>query len=372
MAELLQIMEDWNGYEEAHKAQKLPDYERRLKETIDLITNTGLPKHRREFLIKEAMTTSDFPLLFADTLDRSLLASYKATTPVYRAIGRKKNNVDFKAAKLFSMTGGDEHLEEVAEKAEFPGSSRTEGKYEHTIKKYGRIFEISWESIINDALGALQDTPERFSRATTRTESRVVTTLYAGDAGTHAAGNLYESGVNMSSNLLTINNLGIAISNQVKMTDAGSEPIMNRPKILVVPPDLEITAREILTSAVKMWLETSGGAAVPYPTVNALAQEGIQLVVEPYLPILDTTNGTTGWYLFSDPNEIAALAYGWLAGHETPEICMKASDKVSLGGGLISPMEGDIESDNIKYRVRLCFGATKLDWRGTYMGGKVS
>jgi hypothetical protein len=38
----------------------------------------------------------------------------------------------------------------------------------------------------------------------------------------------------------------------------------------------------------------------------------------------------------------------------------------------MSAMSGDFASDNILYRVRVCAGACKLDWRATYMGGKVS
>jgi len=58
-----------------------------------------------------------------------------------------------------------------------------------------------------------------------------------------------------------------------------------------------------------------------------------------------------------------------LSGHERPEICMKASNKVTVGGGSINPMSGDFATDNVFYRVKLVFGATTLDWRGTYAGG---
>jgi len=107
-----------------------------------------------------------------------------------------------------------------------------------------------------------------------------------------------------------------------------------------------------------------------------IAQYGLQLVVDPYLPAAATFNATNAsansqWYLFADPKEIAALEFAHLAGHERPEICMKASDKVSVGGGAIGPMGGDFASDNIFYRVRLVFGGARMDWRGTYMGGSI-
>jgi hypothetical protein len=80
-------------------------------------------------------------------------------------------------------------------------------------------------------------------------------------------------------------------------------------------------------------------------------------------------NGLTAWYLVADPRDIAAIEVDYLVGHERPEICMKASDKVSISGGSISPMDGDFATDNVFYRVRDVFGANRLDWRACYMGG---
>ena len=48
---------------------------------------------------------------------------------------------------------------------------------------------------------------------------------------------------------------------------------------------------------------------------------------------------------------------------------MKASDKVTVGGGAIGPLSGDFATDNVFYRVRLIAGVTRLDWRATWMGG---
>ncbi|GAH72522.1 unnamed protein product, partial [marine sediment metagenome] len=110
-------------------------------------------------------------------------------------------------------------------------------------------------------------------------------------------------------------------------------PIKNRPKYLVVPPELEFTARQILTSAMKMWLEHTEAIApaTPYPTTNVIAKYGLELIVDDWLPIVDETNGTRAWYLFAAPSDIVAIEFDHLRGHERPEICMKASDKVTVG-----------------------------------------
>ncbi len=382
--ELMQLMEDWKGYTPVGQVAQGEGYEQKLTETIRLLGNAdNLPTHVHEFRIREAMTTSDFPLLFGDVLDRQVLAAYKGVAPTWKQYMKLSTNKDFKVSDRYAITGGDQALDRVGEKGEYLASDRKEAQYHLSVLKYGRQFDISWESIINDDLGALKDTPTRFALAATRTEHRIAVGQYAQDSGggaTHAAsGQLYSTAageINDVAALLAIGTLEAGLEAMASWLDAAGEPIMNRAKFLVVPPALELTARQILTSATKQWVELGGvGGPLPYPTTNVVASYGLTLIVEPYLPIMDIVNGgggntaNTGWYLFSDPKDIVAIECAHLRGHERPEICMKASDKVTVGGGAIGPMAGDFATDNIFYRVRDVFGATTLDWRATYFGG---
>ncbi len=358
--------------------------EARITEVWNLVYNSkwhgqNLRPYERTYLIREALTTSDFPLLFGDVLDRQVLANYKAVDPVWKLFSRQSTVPRIYpqvGGYRFAISGGDQFLAEVSQKGEYLASDRNEKKYELTVRKYGRQFDISWEALINDDVGALKDTPMRFAKAAVRTEHRLLTDLYADDDGTHGAGNLYDKAtageINGSVALLTIANLEAGVEAMEGFLDTGGEPIMNSPKYLVVPPALKFTARQILTSANKMWVEGTGANPTVWPTKNVIADEGLILVIDPYLPVMDATNGGTGWYLFADPNDIAALEAAHLVGHERPEIVMKASDKVTIGGGLVGPMSGDFATDNVFYRVRVVFGTTKLDWRATYAGGLVS
>ena len=381
--EFMQLMDNWNGYVNINEVKRPEGYELKLKETIDLLSNArGLPAYKHEYLLREALTTSDFPYLFGDVLDRQVLAQYKATESTWKKYV-KTSTVPRLAPQIggyrFGITGGDQRLDLVAEKGEYLASPRNETRYALYVYKYGRQFDISWETIVNDDLDALKDTPMRFAKAALRTEQYTVVNQYADDDGTHGAGNLYDkvdatvANRNGSTALLTIANLEAGLEAMAGFLDVGGSPIYNRAKYLVVPPSLEMTARQILTSATKQWMELGGaGGPLPYPTTNVVAQMGLELIVEPWLPVCDATNGLTAWYLFANPNDIAALEAGYLRGHERPEICMKASDKVTVGGGAITPMSGDFATDNIFYRVRHCFGICELDWRATYAGGLVS
>lgn len=301
MPDLMKLIEGWDGFAPASDVGRGEGYERKLKETIDLLSNArGLAPHKREYLIREALTTSDFPYLFGDVLDRQVLAQYKATESTWKKYV-KTSTVPRLAPQVggyrFAITGGDQRLALVGEKGEYLASDRDETRYALTVYKRGRQFDISWEAMINDDLGALKDTPMRFAKAALRTEQYETINQYADDDGTHAAGNLYDKvtagEINGSVALLTIANLEAALEAMASWLDAGGSPIMNRAKYLVVPPALEMTARQILTSATKMWTESAGGGPIAYPTTNVVSQMSLELIVEPWLPVCDATNGNT-------------------------------------------------------------------------------
>jgi len=386
MPELMdQVLEEAKGFYAVKDMRRSPGYDQRLAEAISLIHNTArMPSHRHIFLLQEAMTTSDFPQLFGDVLDRRVIKKYTAVPPLWKNIGLKQivNRIHPQVGKYaFAMSGGNERLERVAQKGEYLTSDRGENRYALTVYKYGKQFDISWESLINDDLNALGDTPERFAESTLNMENFRFVDTYADDDGTHGvdgAGELYDKAtaneVNGSVNLLTLANLATGYQAMASFRDRAGNPIRNKPVYLVVPPLLEIPAREMLTSVMKQYTQSGDTdvAATAYPMKNVIAELGLKLIVEPWLPICDPTNGDTAWYLFADPNSIAAVQYGYLNGHERPEIVMKASDKVTIGGGAVSPFSGDFATDNVFYRVRQCFGTSKMDWRGTYAGGLVS
>lgn len=370
--ELLESMKSWDGFFALSEIKRPENYNQKYEATLDLLSNAkGLSPHRHEFMLREALTTSDFPYLFGDVLDRQVLAAYKAVDPVWKQfvrMGTVPRIYPQIGGYRFGITGGDQYLAEVAEKGEYLASERNEARYTCYVKKYGRQFDISWEALVNDDIGALKDTPERFARAAVRTEHRVVDGIYVADAV--AGTGLYTAAqTNLGALPLTIANLENTCEAMAAFVDANGEPIMNRAKYLVVGPGLEFTARQILTSTFKQWGyggdNEAWSTAGPMPTTNVLPQYGLQLVVDPYIPIY-APNSVLSWFLFADPRDIAAMECDYLTGHERPEICMKASDKVNIGGGEISPMTGDFATDNVFYRVRDVFGCNRLEWRASY------
>jgi len=371
--ELMKLMEDWKGYTSlTEMGARHTDAE--IAAFNNLIGNArNYPAYKHEYLLREAMTTSDFPYLFGDVTDRQMLAAYQAIEPEWKKYMRIKtvNRLyPWVGGRRFAITLGGMYLGEVGEKGEYLALEKTEKKYDVYARKYGNQIDISWETMIADDLGALKDSPSEMAWLAANTEHYTAVNLYADDIGTHVVGgNLYENGVNADVLPLTIANLEASVAAMAAIRHPSGQPIRNRAKYLVISDGgLEFTARQILTSANKMWTQTTALAApVAYPTANVISQYGLQLIVDPWLSIAGTAGWTANsWYLFADPANIAAIECDYLKGHERPEVCMKASDKVTIGGGALNPMSGDFATDNIFYRIRQCFGANKLDWRATY------
>ncbi len=368
MLDFLETMKGWDSFRSVGGA---PGREVALTEALRLIRNErGLSHYAHQHALHEAVTTSDFPLLFGVLVQNEMLAKYKITVADWRAYCAVGSQPNFNIATKHKVYGQDDQLPEVVEKGEYLVTQSGTGHYHGQLKKYGKQYDISWEAVINDAMGAFSDIADRFANAVIRTEARAVTSLITDGTGPHVG--LFglpitdvdgQNVTNQGVLPLTVGNLQITISLMSRQTDPNGEPINVRAVHLVVPTDLEFTARAILTSALVQQI----AGAVALPTTNIIPQLGLQLHVDPYLMVVDTaaTNDTT-WYLFADPSAGKAIQMDYLAGQTSPEICMHSSDKVTFGGGPISPFDGDFATDNILYRVRCVHGGWRLDPRYAY------
>ena len=373
MSEMLQVMENWTGYKPVRGSRRPPDWDHRMAEFVKLVENDhGLAPHAHEFYLREAMGTADFPLLFGDVLDRQLIAAYKSTPQVMKQLCKVGTLRDFRTANRYRMDGADILLSEVAERGEYPEVGVAEARYQITLQKYGKKVDHSWESLINDDLGALSDFPERLGRSAARTEEYLITSQMFDANGPHAS---WYDGVYgqlaLSALPLSMANLRTAMAEMSSyvtpyVDGAGNTaPIETTPKFLLVGPANEILAREIMTSSYKAWTDGTGAAAASHESASLVGSYGLQLVVAKWLPLVATA-ATGSWMLITDPNDLAAVEFDTLRGSAGPEIWQKSANAVRVGGGEVDPMAGDFDLDTIQYRIRHCMVAARRDHMGIW------
>jgi hypothetical protein len=354
-----------------------PTYQRYLLEAGDLYRRVLHGDRWAALQFAEAMSTSDFSNLFGDILDRQILAKYVSQPVQWTQLAKRGTVRDFRTVKRFTVDGGEAILDEVKQLTEYPAAKLVDGAYSYAVKKYGRRFPLSWETLINDDLDAFRDIPDRMGNAARRSEERFAASLYAGSSGPNstffatANKNVINPtvlpGGSVTNPPLTITNLQYAFQVLASQLDTDGAPIYIEGVTLVVPPALMVPAENIL-NATQIWTaQGSGGAASDagrpdqLVTVNWMANK-VRLVVNPWLPIISTTNGNTSWYLFADPAVgRPAMEIGFLTGHEQPEMFQKSPNATRVGGGAVPAEDGDFDSDSIEWKIRHVFGGTLMD-----------
>lgn len=352
------------GYLRYNAARKPSgDYLRALKECARLITGvkSGIIS---SWKLQEAMTTSDFPLLLGDLQYKQLLGFYTPYRSVYESISKGFNLKDFKPLNLYTIDGGSSTLDVVTEEAPYPEISFTEGRYQLTIKKYGRRYGLSFELIVNDDLDAMASRPAQMAIGARRTEERLMTGLYVDANGPHAS--FYTSGnknIVTANPVLSIPGLQTAMTVLASQVDADGEPILIEGYTLVVPPALEVTANNILNGLQLRLHEAGGSTNTELITTNWMTQR-LKLVVNPYIPIIGSgSNKNRMWFIFANPatGSRPALAHGFLRGRSAPQLYIKNPDQMLIGGGTADVMEGNFDNDGVDYKLRHFFGGIRVD-----------
>lgn len=344
-----------------------PRYTEQLAEAaefLDGVYSGRTPMHR----LAEAMTTSDFPLLFGDILDRQLLARYRETPAVYRNFVRVRTVRDFREVKRFAVDGAEGTLDPVAEKAPYPAEALDETADSYRVQKRGRRIHLSWEALVNDDLDAFRENPDRLARAARRSEQRFVTEMYVDSTGPHAS--LYDvtlGNVVTGNPVLSIEGLQTAMGVLAGMVDEDGEPIAIESVELVVPPALEIVAQNIL-NAIHIDLSGAGGTSSQVMRAQNWMRGRVRLSVDPYIPLVaNSSNGSTSWFLFANPESSRpALELGFLRGHEAPALFAKAPDAIRIGGSGGSDIDADFDTDSRQWKVRHVFGGARLLNTGGY------
>ena len=359
-----------------------PAYQAKLAEAVKFVADV-MSGRMHGYQLREAMTRSDFPVLFGDILDRQVQAAYVEKMGTWTATAKRRTVRDFRPTRLYKpISGAGGRLAPVGELDEYPEAVLNDTSYQDlTVGKVGRRMAISWEALINDDLDQLKDLPNAMGRAARRTENYMATELYAGASGpdstlyTDANKNLIDeaNGAEEDNPALGVAGLTqglLVFGNQV---NEDGDPIETEAVTLVIPPALEVIANNIL-NATSLELTNYGGVSYgPLGTggetrllaANWLSRR-VKIMVNPLLPLIDLVTGNTAWYLFGDPNTgREATAMCFLRGWETPSVYQKSSNARRVGGGEVDPLEGDFDTDASEYKIRHVIGAAQVDPKAT-------
>jgi hypothetical protein len=330
---------------------------------------------------KEAISTSDFSQLTANVLYWALLPLYAAEDNQWEKLVSIRDTIqDFRNVQLTRIEGGDQPFPLVPELSNYPMVTMVSSDKTYKVNKYGEIVSISWEATLNDYLNMFSKWPQWLAMGARATENSIITQLLAVAAGPNpllfstngSTNGGVTNQVNSATNgILNEANLIAAYTAMNNQFNAAGNPMMVKPKYLVVPPALLYTAQKLLSATVLIpgQLPTTGtaGQNVMISGVNAVGQLGLEIVENRWLAKVDTSgNANVTWYLLAEPGATAAMEVGFLTGQRSPQVFQKISGQQTSGGGATDPMQGDFERDAMAWKVRHIFGGLALEPRYAY------
>ena len=292
-------------------------------------------------LTRALHSTSDFPLILGDAVGRELRQAYQAAPSGVRAVARQTTARDFRAKRKIGL-GDAPALEKVAEGGEFKNGSIGEEGEAYRLETFGRIWGVSRQAMVNDDLGAFADVTRRMGIAAREAENAALVALVTanpllsdGKAVFHEdRGNV--SGLGGGATHPSTTMLSAARQKMRRMKGPGGQPIDVSPAFLLVPPEMETAAEQVLAEL----------AAAKVDDANPFAGK-LKLLVDARLPAEDQ------WYLVADPAAAEGLEFAYLEGAPGPQIETRAG----------------FEVDGLQIKVRLDFGAGWVDFRAWHRIG---
>lgn len=317
------------------------------------VKTLGMP---REDIVQRAMqpfvkndiggmqTTADFPNLLGEgLLQRSLLKAYERTPDNYSAFTSETTFQDTRT-KNFLQIGNLGPLRKVLEAAEYKRVQLGESKEKLNIDKYGEIFALSLEAILNDDLSAFVRLPAAFAQAARLTEEAIVfgllvanpTMLTDGVAVFHVDhGNV---GTAAAPDTTGITDARTLMRKQKGLT-ASAGRLGIKPAFVINPVKYELGIAQIMQSAEDQKATTSTNIIPGYV-------RDMKYITS---DVLDEAN-TQKWYAVADPAVMECIVVARLQGGQSFKLFQKEGWNV----------------DGMEWKARHWFGAGIVDYRGLY------
>ena len=315
-------------------------------------------------LYREGYTTSDFPFLMGDVLDRMMLNNYNSLGHDFRSYVKVSRPLrDFRSVRRLALNGAEGQYQKITGQEGLKYSQTLDvDNYTYAPELYGLGVKLSFRAFMNDDLDAFDSIPTRLGRGGRRTVEKFITELFFDANGPDATFFSSGNGNRLSGNPdFAIDSLGTAMGQLMDMTDTDGEPIVvEGVTLLYGSGTLHVTVNNVLNQ-LSVDVTASGGVSGQTIRVNNWIIKNIKAVYNPYIPIVATTNGATSWALFANPNSgRPAGEIGFLAGFEQPALFQKAPNAQRVGGGLESGV-GDFATMETHYKGIIGIGGAVLD-----------
>lgn len=272
------------------------------------ITASNLPA-----VIRAAFATHAISDILSAVANKFLLAGFNAVERTWDSVSQTRSVSDLKAINLFRLNGSFK-FSKVGNGGELKSADASDSKRSVSAETYGVTSSITRTDLINDDMNALSAVTSRIGRGAALAMNDVIWGEFQSSNSTY-----YSKATAGSGNALSLASLKSAATAYRKLTDPDGNPLGIAPRVLLVPPELELTAAELMTSSLLI-----SGNTTAQGNANVMAGR-YRVVSSAYL-----TSATT-WWLCADAADLPAMDVVFLNGQQAPTIEQVEADASVLG-----------------------------------------
>lgn len=284
-------------------------------------------------------STSTFPAIMSNLANKSVMTGFNEAETTYQIWAGKGSNRDFKEAARVALSEAG-NLELVPEGGQFQQDFLGEASARTKVATYGKLFSLTRQAIINDDLGLFSKIATKYGSAAKRLVNKMVYAQLTGNVKMQDGVALFDSkhgNVAGTGEALSVKAIAKAITAMRRQKGITGDATLNiTPKYLVVPPELEMVAYQIVNS-------TAAADGVNSGVVNPYKGRFV-VVADAELTDPDA------WYLVADASQHDTIEVTYLNGVETPRLETRQGFDV----------------DGIEYKVAFDCGVSALDFRGVF------
>ncbi|WP_281674574.1 prohead protease/major capsid protein fusion protein [Veillonella tobetsuensis] len=284
-------------------------------------------------------STSTFPAIMSNLANKSVMTGFNEAETTFQIWAGKGSNRDFKEAARYALSEAG-NLELVPEGGQFPQDVFGEASARTKVATYGKIFSLTRQAIINDDLGLFSKIATKYGSAAKRLVNKMVYAQLTGNVKMQDNLALFDTkhgNVAGTGEALSVKAIAKAITAMRRQKGITGDATLNiTPKYLVVPPELEMTAYQIVNSTAAVD-GVNSGVVNPYKG---------RFVVVADAELTDPD----AWYLVADASQHDTIEVTYLNGVETPRLETRQGFDV----------------DGIEYKVAFDCGVSAIDFRGVF------
>lgn len=317
-----------------------------FQEFCEIAAGRRLPRYRQDATgwLQAAFSTMSLPGILSNVAHKMLLDGFNYVEDAWRRVTKVGSVSDFKEHTRYRLTD-DMKFQPVGKGGELKHGKLGEENFTQKADTHGIMFSLDRKDIINDDLGAFAAIPQVLGMGSAEAIAEAVFELLLSNPGNFFStdNKNYLEGADTS---LSIEALTAAELLFLEQTKPNGRPLSVAPRVLFVPPALNVTASQLMNATAVNETTTTNK---PKVATNPHAGK-FDVMTSAYLSNSTFAGASNkAWYLFADPNRLPAFEVAFLNGKQTPTVERADANFNTLG---------------IQFRGYIDFGVKEQDHRG--------